>query len=92
MKRIVLAKEDCYQSISDFYDYIAKLEGKYSEELQYDVRKICCTKSAADEMLRFYKDQGQNREQIGALWLCFGPKANLEGNEFAVEIEDDLFI
>jgi len=92
MKRLVLSEEDCYQSLINFYDYIAGLEGKPSKDVQYDVRKICCTKKVADSIFQFYEDHGYSREQIGALWLCFGPKANLKEDDFAVDLDNDFFM
>lgn len=91
MQRIMLSQEDCYCSVTAFYDRVAELAGKNPENLQYDVKKICCTKSVADEIFKYYRDQGCDQGQVGALWLCCGPKANLAGKDFVVEIEEGFF-
>lgn len=88
----MLRQEDCYKSITDFYDRIAELNGVDIENVQYDVRKICCTKAVADEMFQFYRDQGHNQGEISALWLCCGPKANLKEDGFVVELEEGFFL
>lgn len=44
MKRLELRKEECYKSLADFYDYLAEQNEVDTKKVQYDVRKICCTK------------------------------------------------
>lgn len=92
MRRLVLKKEDCYQSLVDFYDFIARLEGKLEEAVQYDARKICCTRGVQDEIFRFYEDKGCISAEIAALWLNCGPKANLETEDFVVTLEKGFFV
>ncbi len=91
MKRLTLRKEDCYKSLIDFYDCLAELEGVDTKSVQYDVKKICCTKSVADEIFQFYKEQGNSGEQAAALWLCCGPKASMGEDGFMVGLEDGFF-
>ena len=91
MQRLKLRKEDCYKSLTDFYDYLAEQNGVDTKKVQYDVRKICCTQGVADEIFQFYKEQGHSSEQVGVLWLCCGPKANLEEEGFVVELEEGFF-
>lgn len=91
MKRLVLKKGDCYKSLIDFYDCLADLNGVNTENVQYDVRKICCTRGVEDAIFQFYKEQGHNMGQVGTLWLFYGPKANLEEDGCVVELEEGFF-
>lgn len=91
MKRLVLKKEECYKSLVDFYDGLAEMNGVDTEKVQYDVRKVCCTKAVADAIFQFYKERGHCREQVGTFWLFYGPKANLEEEGCVVELEEGFF-
>ena len=88
-KRYVLSQSDCECSLVNFYENVAKkTEVNITDTTGYDCRKICITKSVQDGIWKYYTENGRSDEQIAALMLQYGPKANLTGEEFAVEIED----
>lgn len=87
-KRYVLSQSDCECGVGKFYDNVAKQIGAdVTDDTRYDCRKICITKSVQECIWKHYTERGQSDEQIAALMLQYGPKANLTGDELAVEIE-----
>lgn len=86
--RIMLRKEECCQSISDFYDLIATKLGYNSEKVRYDCTKISVSKPVQDQIFEFYRtSEHMTTESIGQLWLQYGPKANLPHNTYMVDVQ-----
>lgn len=77
---------DCKMGLVDFYDALARLMyGKTYEH--YDCRKVCVGKSIQDDIFKYYEEQGKETIDISMMWVCYGPKATLEGYE--IEAEND---
>lgn len=82
-----LAKAECYCSIVDLYDIVARKLGYDPNRVCYDCRKICVTKSVQDQVFAFYKEEINASEvDISTIWLMYGPKANLDGEDFKVKV------
>lgn len=78
-----LRREDCYCDLTTFYENVARrLRKKVTDKTKFDCRKICVTKSVQEVLWSYYREE-KNRtdEQIAAMLLGYGPKANLEEHE-----------
>lgn len=93
-KRYSVTEDQCYCSIIEFFDNVAKLCGETGDIswFTYDCRKICVTKPVYDQIHKYYLDAGNPTENIAALLLLYGPKANLDGDALEVEIEDGFIV
>lgn len=95
MKALISLKwEDCYCDLTTFYENVAR---KHSIEVTpntiFDCRKICVTRAVQSAIQSYYREK-KNRtdEQIAAMLLGYGPKANLV-NVFSYEAEiEDGFV
>lgn len=90
---IILEKEDCYCELDVFYMKVAqKMQVKVTDKTRFDCRKICVTRPVQDELWRYYKEEkGLEDQRIATIFLCLGPKANLEhqaGEPYAAEVEN----
>ena len=63
------------KNLIGFYDLLADKLG-YSKEVQYDCRKILVSESIQYHIFKHYHLQHYTVEQLGALWLCCGPKTD----------------
>jgi hypothetical protein len=92
MERIVLAKEDCYCGITQFYENVAIKSGvdaSYMDDTTFNCTKICVTKPVMEEIFRYYREEhGAAAFTVGADWFQYGPKASLPGEDYAAEIEE----
>lgn len=81
--RIILKQEECFCSLCDFYEHVAKKLGiVVTDNAQFDCRKICVSKAVQDELWVFYyQEAGLSNIEIAALFLNAGPKANIAGGE-----------
>lgn len=92
-KQIVLTEEECYVSITELYDTIArKLGYKETKDLQYDCKKILVSRLIFNKVYQYYQSVGTNREEFTMYWCCFGPKASLEKEDYVVEIQNGFII
>lgn len=74
----------CKCGIPTLYDTIA--QGMYGKTFDhYDVCKVEVGKEIFNQMEAYYTEQGMDRAEFGMLWVCYGPKATLEGYEVQVE-------
>lgn len=96
MVRIVsLRKEDCYCDLTTFYENVARrLRIEVTDKTRFDCREICVTKSVQEVLWSYYREE-KNRtdDQIAAMLLGYGPKANLEEHgilEYRAETGDDF--
>ena len=72
--------------IVEFYDRLAEL--MYGKTYaHYDCTKVYVGKEIQDKIFNYYRTQGTEDSEISMLWVCYGPKATLEGYE--VECEND---
>lgn len=61
------------KSLISFYDLLADKLG-YSKKVQYDCTKIWVSESIQDHIFQYYYSQNCTAQELGALWLCSGPK------------------
>lgn len=54
----------------------------------YDCRKLSITKKVLDCLYEFYRSENQSDETITTCMLLYGPKADLDGDGYEVEVED----
>ena len=97
IKNVQLRKEDCYCDLTEFYENVArKILVGITDKTCFDCRKICVTKSVQEVLWSYYRDEkGKTDEQIAAMWLGYGPKANLGERgipEYRAKIEDGFII
>lgn len=91
--RIDISKDECYCNLTEFYQAVADRLGiKTTDKTNFDCRKICVTKSVQEILWQYYYDAGDSNSQIATLFLMLGPKANLTGNVYAVEVEDGFIV
>lgn len=85
--KIYLTKEQCSCGIPQLYENISYvLNGK--EAPQYDCTKVNVTEKVFDEIREYYKSLGHNDAEINMAWLFGGPKASIEEDSYAIEVED----
>lgn len=93
---IILKKEDCYCNLVTFYQNVAKAMGCDPLKVimtSFDCRKLRVTKPVQDEIWAFYRDtEGANDVDLAMLWVMFGPKADLEGEGYAAELQEGFFL
>lgn len=78
-KRYSIPKEQCTCGISELYD---------KSKAVYDCRKLSITKKVLDCLYKFYHLENQSDETITTCMLLYGPKADLDGDGYEVEVED----
>ncbi len=104
-----LRRKDCYCGLQDFYTNVAKRMGvTVTGNTCFNCRKICVNKNVKDVIWSYlYNEQKYSNMEIAAMWLAFGPKANLEGkittsrheiwfcdveDMYVAKVEDDFVI
>lgn len=89
VKKYALSKKDCEVSLTAFYENAAKAAGySVTEKTHFDCRKICVTAIVVKALWVYYLASGMTDEQIATLMIQYGPKANVAGMNYEVEIED----
>jgi hypothetical protein len=58
------------------------------EKIEQDCRKLSITKKVLDCLYKFYHSENQSDETITTCMLLYGPKADLDGDGYEVEVED----
>lgn len=93
-KRYSISQRKCEQGLVEFYSYVAEICNiEITEESGFDCTKICVTKPVQDSIKKYYSEyQKLSAEEIGAKLLLCGPKANLTGDGYEVEVEDGFVI
>ena len=70
--------------IPQFYELAA--DAMYDKTFDhYDCCKVEVGKEILNRIEEYYVEQGMDRAEFGMLWVCYGPKATLEGYEVQVE-------
>lgn len=88
-KRYSIADGDCKVEIRKFYENAARISGySVTDKTTFDCRKICVSKPVEKLIHDEYRKANLTDEQIGAIWVMFGPKANLDSDEPIFEIEN----
>mgnify|MGYP006916355692 CR=1 FL=1 len=89
---IYLTKEDCYCDLIDFYKNVAAKMGYNRLQIatmSFDCRRIRVTKPVQDAIWAYYRDaMDASDQELAMLWVCSGPKADLEGESYAAESKD----
>ena len=86
--KVTLTEEECYGSIADLYDLIAAKLGWEPQKISYDCRKICVTNPVMNQIFAYYTtEQKADKIAIAHLWVVLGPKANIPGNDYRVDIQ-----
>ena len=68
---------------------VAKIMGVSDlSKVVYDCRKLSITKKVLDCLYEFYRSENQSDETITTSMLLYGPKADLDGDGYEVEVED----
>lgn len=93
-KRYSISQKKCEQELVAFYSYVAEIcDIEITEGSTFDCTKICVTKSVLNSIIRYYSNiqKLSDEEIIVELVLC-GPKANLTGDGYEIEVEDGFVI
>jgi len=87
--KIKMLKAEAYNGIVAFYDAIARRLGYNIDRVNYDCSKIDVSENIFNEIEQWYKDnKNSGPEQIGMIWVCYGPKVNSELTDYEVVIEE----
>lgn len=90
---VKLEEKDCDCSLIDFYIRIAEKAGFALEPgKMLDCAKVRTTRAVQDTVYAFYKRRGASDLDVSMLWADQGPKADLDGDGYAVEIEDGFIM
>ena len=88
-KRYSIPKEQCTCGISELYDNVAKIMGVSDlSKVVYDCRKLSITKKVLDCLYKFYHSENQSDETITPCKHMYGPKPDLDGHRYEVDVED----
>lgn len=70
--------------IPQFYELVA--DAMYDRTFaHYDCTKVECGKDILEAIREYYREQGVEDFDFNMMWVCYGPKATLEGYEVQVE-------
>ena len=86
--KVELTKDDCYESLVDFYKAVANKVGiLYNESSIFDCRRINVTKSCIDILKAFARETYRiDEESANMLMLMSGPKPCLSDDGYFAEI------
>lgn len=88
-KRYHISEKECHCNLISFYENAAQITGAaITDKTVYDCRKICVTKPVQKCIWDYYSENGFSNESICGFLLMNGPKANLDGDDLAFEIEE----
>lgn len=81
---MVLNKELCNIGIVGLYHRISELfYGKTFDS--YDCTKVEVGEKIYEDVRNYYQDEGMSYQDFCMAWLCYGPKATLEGYEVRIQ-------
>lgn len=94
---LLLMKEDCYCELLEFYEHVAhELGVKTTADVRFDCRSICVSPAVIKEIRSYYRNElGANDEEISALLLIYGPKANVtesDASRYRVEVKEGFLL
>ena len=79
-----LKSSDCNIGIVELYDLVSELSfGRTFPN--YDCTKIEIGKEIFEKIRAHYLEHGTDNFSFNMLWVCYGPKASLEGYEVRIE-------
>lgn len=86
--KVKLNKEECYKSLTCFYEIVASKAGiLYNESSIFDCRRINVTKSCMDVLIAYMMENYQvDRETSNMVMLVSGPKACLSDDGYFAEV------
>lgn len=88
-KDILFQKSSVHAESASFMTMSLKSWGVLDlSKVVYDCRKLSITKKVLDCLYEFYHSENQSDETITTCMLLYGPKADLDGDGYAVEVED----
>ncbi len=87
---VKLTEEDCHSELPMFYEIVARRAGfELTEGYSFNCSKIRCTKAVQDAIFKFYTEKfGADKISLVMMWVDCGPKADLDEDGYAAEIED----
>lgn len=85
--RIYLTKEQSTVTIPQLYENISYVLNGASRPT-YDCTKVCVTEKIYEAVRDYYENLGHSLSDINMAWLFGGPKASIEEDSYAVEVED----
>lgn len=85
--RIYLTKEQCSCGIPQLYENISYILNG-GPKPQYDCTKVCVTNKIYDAMRDYSETLGYSVADFNMAWLFAGPKANIDEDSYAIEVED----
>ncbi len=91
---LVLKENQCYCGLVDFYNNICIAAGQDSSniDLRFDCTKIHVTSSIQEQIFKYYKTTCHSTDEgFAALWVLYGPKADLEEDGYFVQIDEGFF-
>lgn len=88
-----LNKEDCFCSISKLYANIATKSGIDDNTVAtYDCTELEVSEEVFNLVRAYYMEsEGSSAEDVGMMWLIFGPKVNNKLKDYEVEVFDGFF-
>lgn len=79
--------------LAKFYENVAIESGyKLDGTEKFDCTKIEVAQNIQDEIFTYYETLGTGSLEIGMLWVCSGPKANVNFEDNEVEISDEFVV
>ena len=90
-KTIELTEEEMKEKdLMGFYDLLADKLGytKDKENIQYDCRKLWISEPIQDHIFKHYYSQQYSVHELGALWLCCGPKTDKSLKGFTAIVQE----
>lgn len=85
---IELKQEDCQHGIVTLYDRIAQKLGFDidNKRIEFNCRKICVSIDIQTELFKYYRFLDFSDFEIGAIWLNYGPKANIHEDGYIAHV------
>lgn len=88
-----LNKEDCFCSISKLYANIATKSGIDADTVAtYDCTELEVSEQVFNSVRAYYMEaEGRSADEVGMMWLIFGPKYSSKLKDYEVEVFDGFF-
>lgn len=94
MSRFELTASQCDCGLVDFYKNVCIVAGQdpCNIDLRFDCRNIHVTASVQEKIFNYYKLACNSTDEgFSALWILYGPKADLEEDGYFVQIDEGFF-
>lgn len=92
--KVRFEKEECHCGVEGFYELAAKKIGYYyPQKARFDCTKISVTDSIMHQIIDYYLNEKQmDADEVGALLVIFGPKADLKQEGYIAEIQNGFIV